>query len=194
QQAIATLEESVSQNAAPDVSEPLRAALGSAYAENGQLEKGLQILKDLLAAQPDSADAHLQLGLLLPRRRQADDQQEAAKEFQVALRLDPSSEAPKLALAQTLITSQSFSEALPLLLEYTSRKAQDAQGFYALGLAYKGLHQPEAAIQSLRRAVELDSHDTGSRLTLGKLLEETGQTVASIQQLQAAERIDPADP
>jgi tetratricopeptide (TPR) repeat protein len=194
QQAIADLQESLAQEPATDEAVTLQAALGIAYAENGQLDKGLDTLKDLISTQPDSADAHLQLGLLMARRRQPGDQERAATEFREALRLDPSSDASRLALARTLISYHKFSDAVPLLVEYTSHQSKDAQGFYELGLAYKWLHQPEAAIKVLRRSVELESHDSASRFELGKLLAEGGQTVAAIQQLQAAERIDSENP
>ena len=66
QAAVACLEDAVKQ-APPDQAEPVQAALGIAYAENGEMEKALATLKDLVAAQPDSADAHFTLGLLYAR-------------------------------------------------------------------------------------------------------------------------------
>ena len=191
QQAIAVLQEILGQN--PEEEEPLQAALGIAYAENGQTEKGVETLRTLLARQSDSADAHLQLGSVLARRRQAGDPEEASKEFREALRLDPGSDAARLALGRTLITSQKLDEAVAVLVEYTSHKTQDAEGFYSLGLAYKGLHQPAAAMKALQRSVELNPRNPENRFALGKLLAEAGQTDAAIQQLQVAERIDSAD-
>jgi tetratricopeptide (TPR) repeat protein len=194
QQAIAVLQDILNQNLEPGEVEPLQAALGTAYAENGRLDKGLETLRSLVATQPASSDAHLQLGLLLALRRHPGDQEEATKEFREALRLDPSKDAVRLALGQTLVASQNFSEAVPVLIEYTSHRSLDAQGFHVLGLAYKGLHQPEAASKALRRSVELDPRDSADRSSLGTLLEESGQTDAAIRELHAAVHIDPENP
>jgi tetratricopeptide (TPR) repeat protein len=192
QQAIAVLQEGLGQN--PEEAERLQSALGIAYAENGQTEKGVETLRTLVAGQPDSADAHFQLGSLLVRRRQAGDPEEASREFREAIRLDPSSDAARLALGRILIASQKLDEAVAVLVEYTSHKTQDAEGFYNLGLAYKGLHQPAAAVKALQRAVELDPRNPENRFAFGKLLADAGQTAAATQQLQAAERIEPGDP
>ena len=175
QQAIGALEDGLSQKPAPEDSETLQVALGIAYAENGEIDKGQKTLKGLISTQPSSADAHLQLGLLLARRHNPGDQEEAANEFREALRLDPGSDPSKLALGQALIRSEKFSEAAQLLSEYTSHKTRDSQGFYALGLAYKGLHQLEAAIRQLQAAERIDPGNPDVHTQLVPLLEKAGR-------------------
>jgi tetratricopeptide (TPR) repeat protein len=192
QQAIESLEEGLNQQPRSEQAESLWSALAVAYAENGQLEKGLQALTDFIAAQPNSADAHLQMGLLLLRGGSSH-QAEAVNAFREALRLDPNLDAARLALGQTLIASQNFTEAIRVLVEYTARKSNDAQGFYALGLSYQGLNQSEPAIQAFRRSVALNSHDSATRLALGNLLASAGRSDDAIRQLQRAERMNPAD-
>ena len=192
QQAIQTLEEGLQQQPPAEQAESLWSVLAVAYAENGQLEKGVQVLKDFIAAQPNSADAHLQLGLLFLRGNTSH-QAEAVNAFRESLRLDPNLDAARLALGQTLISSQNFNDAIPVLLDYTARKSNDAQGFSALGLCYQGLNQSEPAIQVFRRSVELSPHDAATRLALGKLLASTGRTGDAIRQLQEAEHLNPTD-
>ena len=191
-QAIESLKEGLKQQPPTEQAESLWSALAVAYAENGQLDKGLQALTDFIAAQPDSADAHLQLGLLFLRGASSH-QAEALNAFREALRLDPNLDAARLALGQTLIASQNFADAIPVLLDYTARKSNDAQGFSALGLSYKELNQSEPAIQAFRRSIELSSHDAATRLALAKLLASAGRTDDAIRQLQEAERMNPAD-
>jgi tetratricopeptide (TPR) repeat protein len=192
QQAIESLEEGIKQQPRTEQTESLWSALGVAYAENGQLEKGLRALTNFIAAQPNSGDAHLQLGLLF-LRGDGSHQAEAIDAFRKALRLDGNLDAARLALGQTLIATQNFTEAVPVLLDYTARKHNDAHGFSALGLCYQGLNQSEPAIQAFRRSVELNSHDAATRLALGKLLASAGRTDAAIRQLQEAEHMSPAD-
>src|SRR5579864_7526718 len=52
QAAVALLEDAIKQ-AAPEQAGPLHAALGMAYAENGDMERALATLRNLVASQPD---------------------------------------------------------------------------------------------------------------------------------------------
>jgi tetratricopeptide (TPR) repeat protein len=193
QAAIACLEEAVKQ-APPDQRETVQAALGIAYAENGEIERALTTLRNLVASQPDSADAHFNLGLLYARQGQMKDEQAAATEFREALRLDDGMDAARIALGRVLISVQKYSDATSVLVEYTHRQPKDAQGFYALGLSYQALKKSDAAINALQRAAALDPKDATIRFNLGMVLASSGKTGTAIQQLEAAERINPSDP
>jgi tetratricopeptide (TPR) repeat protein len=194
QAAVACLEDSIKQAPPADQAESLQAALGIAYAETGDLEKGLATLRDLVAAQPDSGDAHFRLGLLCARKGQPTDEEAAGVQFREALRLDNTLDVARIALGRVLISLQKFSDAMLVLLEYTRHQPKDAQGFYALGTAYQGLKKSDAAIDAFRRAVDLDPQDAAIHFNLGMLLASTGKIDAAIRHLEAAERIQPSDP
>lgn len=191
--AVACLEDAV-QQAPPDQAEPVRSALGVAYAANGEMEKALTTLKDLVAAQPDSADAHFNLGLLYARQGQSKNEEAALAEFREALRLDQGLDPARIALGRVLISLQGYSDAAAIVQEYTHRQPRDAQGFYVLGQAYRGLKRMDAAVKAIQRAAVLDPKDAAIRFDLAMLLTTTGQTDAAIQQLQAAERLNPPNP
>jgi len=192
--AVACLEEALTQNPPADQAGSLRAALGLAYAENGEMEKGLTTLKDLVATEPDSASAHFNLGLLYVRKGKPTDQETAVTEFGEALRRDDSMNVARIDLGRALNSLGKYSEATLILLEYTRREPKDAQGFYALGTAYQGLKKLDAAIGAFQRAAALDPKDSVIRFDLGRLLASTGRTDAAIQQLEAAARINPTNP
>jgi tetratricopeptide (TPR) repeat protein len=192
QAAVACLEDAVKQ-APPDQAESVQAALGLAYAENGETERALATLRSLVTSQPDSADAHFSLGLLDTRQGRSKDEEAAVTEFREALRLDANMDAARIALGRILTSLQNYSDAAPVLLEYTRRQPKDAQGFNALGLAYQGLKKSDAAINALQRAAALDPKDATIRFNLGMLLASSGKTEAAIQQLKAAERVNPSD-
>ena len=192
QAAVACLEDAVKQ-AALEQAEPLQAALGVAYAENGEMDKALASLKSLVAAQPDSADAHFNLGLVEGKQGKSKDEEGAVTEFQEALRLDLGKDPARIALGRVLTSLQRYSDAAPVVLEYTRRQPKDAQGFYALGQAYQGLKRQDAAVNALERAAVLDPRAASIRFDLGMLLASGGQTNAAILQLEAAERINPFD-
>ncbi|HWY52918.1 MAG TPA: tetratricopeptide repeat protein [Terriglobales bacterium] len=193
QAAVACLEDAVKQ-ALPEQAEPVRAALGVAYAESGEMERALETLRSLVASYPDSADAHFNLGLQYARPGQPTDGEVAASEFRQALRLDDRMDAARIALGRILISSQKYSDAISILVEYTRRQPKDAQGFYVLGLAYEGLKKSDAAINALQRAAVLDPKDSAVHFYLGMLLASAGKMDEAIVQFDAAERINPSDP
>jgi tetratricopeptide (TPR) repeat protein len=196
QAAIACLENARTQGLPADQMESLQSALAAAYAENRELEKALKTLQEFVAAHPDSAHGHLSLGLLYARKHESpgEDEQAAVKEFREALRLDGGMDSARIALGKTLISAQQYSDAIPVLTEYTRRRPKDAQGFHALGLAYLGLNKSEAAVDAFQRGVALDPHDPALRFNLGMQLANAGKITAAISQLEAAERINPSDP
>jgi tetratricopeptide (TPR) repeat protein len=193
QAAVAYLEDAAKQ-APPDQAEQIQAALGAAYAANGELEKALATFKGLVAAQPDSADAHFNLGLVYAREGPYQNKEAAVAEFREAIRLDENMDSARVALARVLISLQKYSDAVPVVLEYTRRRPRDSQGFFTLGQAHEGLNKSEAAVRALERAASLDPRDAAIRLDLGMLLASMGQTDAAIQQLKATERLNPSDP
>jgi tetratricopeptide (TPR) repeat protein len=193
QASVACLEDALKQ-APPEQAAPVQAALGIAYAESGEMEKALASLNDAVNAQPDSSDAHFTLGLLYARESQFKAEERAVTEFREALRLDQGMDPARIALGRVLISLHKYSDAASVVLEYTRRQPRDAQGFYALGQAYEGLKESDAAVTTLNRAVDLDPKDATIRFDLARLLANTGHTAAAIQQLDAAERIHPSDP
>jgi len=192
QAAVACLEDAVKQ-ATPGQAEPVQAALGIAYAENGEMDKALVKLKDLVTSKPDSADAHFNLGLIYARQSQPKDEEDAVTEFREAVRLDQGMDPARIALGRVLISLQKYSDAAPVVLDYTRHRPKDAQGFYTLSQAYQGLKRLDAAVDALEHAAVLDPRDAAIPFDLGMLLATAGQTNAAIQQLEAAERINPSD-
>jgi tetratricopeptide (TPR) repeat protein len=193
QGAVACLEDAVKQSPS-DQAESVQAALGIAYAESGEMERALATLRNLVTSQPDSADAHFNLGLLYSRQGQSKGGEAAVAEFRDALRLDDGMDAARIALGRALISLQKYPDASSVLLEYTRRRPNEAQGFYAVGLAYQGLKQSNAAINALQHAAALDPKDAAIRFNLGMLLADAGKPGEAITQLEAAERINPSDP
>ncbi|MGC2194138.1 MAG: tetratricopeptide repeat protein [Terriglobales bacterium] len=190
--AVTCLEDAIEQKPNADQAGALQAALGLAYAENDEMEKGLATLTDLVSREPGSADAHFNLGLLYVRRSQSTDQDAAVTEFREALRLDDKMDVARIALGRVLVSLQKYSDATPILLEYTRREPKDAQGFYALGVAYQGLKKSGAAIAAFQSAAALDPKEAAIHSDLGMLLASAGQTDAAIRELEAAQRINPS--
>ncbi len=130
--AIALLQKALTQSPAPEQVVPLTVALALAYSQAGQPAKAMETLQQLVANQPDSAEAHLGLGVL-EAGAQPPSLEAAIVEFREALRLDPKKDEARLALGRALISQQKFLEAITPLREYVEHEPLDYQGYYAAG-------------------------------------------------------------
>lgn len=193
EKAVATLQKAITTTPAGQQI-PLQAALGLAYADAGDTDRGLSTLKELTASHPDSAEAHFNLALLYSEKVHPPDLQSATTELGEALGLDPAMDSARLLLAQVLLKQKKYSDALPVAEEYTKRQPKESQGFSALGSAYEGLGGNDAATESLRKAAALAPNEAETRISLGALLAEKGKTEEAIQQFRVAEHLHPSDP
>jgi tetratricopeptide (TPR) repeat protein len=191
--AVALLETALTQSRPPEQVVPSTVALGLAYSQAGQPAKALQTMQQLVAAHPDSADAHVGLGTVYAETEPAN-LDGAIAEFREALRLDPSKDEARLALGRALISQQKFSDALTPLREYLEHQPRDYQGYYAVGLAYQGLRQWDSSIASLQKAARLDPSNYEVHYTLGLALADAGQNEHAIRELREAEKIRPSAP
>src|SRR5579862_5741052 len=153
--AIALLQKTLTQSPTPEQVVPLTVALALAYSQAGQPAKAIETLQQFVAAHPDSAEAHLGLGVVEAGARPPS-LEAAITEFREALRLDSKKDEARLALGRALISQQKFSEAIAPLREYVEHQPLDYQGYLAEGLAYKGLRQWDPAIELMQRAARLN--------------------------------------
>jgi tetratricopeptide (TPR) repeat protein len=192
--AVACLEDALKLSPPADQNVALQASLGLAYVENGDANKGLETLKNLVVLQPNSAEAHFSLGLLYAKNSQPADQEAAVAQYREALRLDPGMDPARLALGRVLLSSGNCSDAMLPLQEYTKHKPGDGQGFHALGLAHKCVGRVNDSVDALKRAERLEPKNAEVHYYLGVMLAQAARTDEAIQELESAARIDPADP
>ncbi|HYG10659.1 MAG TPA: tetratricopeptide repeat protein [Pyrinomonadaceae bacterium] len=122
---------------------------------------------------------------------------EAAADLQRALDLQRAAkeeDAPTVdALAQSLVRSDEFERALPLLTVATSRAGAppDATLLYYRGLAEYRTGKQADAERSFNAAVKADPKNSASLFYLGRLAYERNQTDAAIAALNRATLADP---
>ena len=191
--AIALLQKALTRSPTPEQVVPLTVALALAYSQGEQPAKAMETVQQLVAAHPDSAEAHLGLGVV-EAGAQPPSLEAAITEFREALRLDPKKDETRLALGRALVSQQKFSEAIAPLREYVEHEPLDFQGYYTAGIAYKGLQQWEPSIELLQRAAKLNPSSYEVHYELGTVFVVTGQTERAIHELRAAEKIRPSAP
>jgi tetratricopeptide (TPR) repeat protein len=101
---------------------------------------------------------------------------EAESAFRSALELDPNLTLAPIGLASTLIDEGKFAEAINVL-EATVRE-ESALVYELRGVALMNLNQDHEALQSFRRAVELDPSYDEAFYNIGRLLRNTDEAAA----------------
>jgi tetratricopeptide (TPR) repeat protein len=168
-----------------------RLALGAVQDQLGRADEAIRELRRLVAAFPDSSEAHYNLANAYSGHLRY---KEALPEYEQTLRLDPGNNAVLLLLAKALLEVSENSAAIPILLDYMHRAPEDSEGHLVLGQAYRREGDLARAEEQLRRAVKLNPNSYNARYFLGVVLAGTGKVEEAITQLQAAEKVHPGAP
>jgi len=76
-------------------------------------------------------------------------------------------ESTKILLAENYVQAKRFAEARDILIKVTAENASSFEGYYNLGLAYKGIREFYAAEGAFKEAVRLQYSDADSHYELG---------------------------
>jgi tetratricopeptide (TPR) repeat protein len=161
-------------------------------------QAGIDMLNSGLSLEPKAADLYLARGVLYV---QVADYEKAEADFQEAERLDPRQSLS--AAAQGMVAEEKNQndpdEALATVRSKLVKKPGDGFLWYlqAALLAQKapqtGSAEFRQAVQSAKRAVELQPSLFAARNVLAKLYLQSGQTALAIQQCRRALEDDPND-
>jgi len=192
--AIAYLQSASRSHPPADLASQIQVALGAAYGENGDSDKAITTLREVIRSHPNLAEAHFNLAAVYAKQGAALGYQSAIREYQEALRLNPRDDDTRYALAKVLINLGKPQDAIPYLQAYIQKRPQDPQGYHLLGTGYANSGQVPHAVEMLERAEKLDPRDYEVQYDLGLALAKLGKTDASIEHLEAAKAIDPNEP
>ncbi|HYO83491.1 MAG TPA: tetratricopeptide repeat protein [Bryobacteraceae bacterium] len=104
-----------------------------------------------------------------------------------ALRRAPEKVRPYIMLARV----SEDAEALRLLEELCRRAPRDHRAWFELGIRRLAAHEPELAVDALRKALTLGPPDAGARLQLGAALLASGRTEEAITEFRHSLDVDP---
>lgn len=149
--------------------------LAAAYQMAGAPEKSRNLIDTLLQRQ-NKAELRNLLGDVEEAEGHID---AAAKQYEVAARLDPS-EKNLFDLGSDLLRHRGFDPALKVFQFGVGRHSQSAKLRVGLGVAYYSLGRYEDAVQALCEAVDLDPRDTKALDFLGKMYDISPQYATAI--------------
>ena len=181
----ATLSAGQSGTAAPPVRERINRIGADLFSRTPHPVEAVEELKNILALEPGSAEAHMLLGLAYALQKKSELMGEAVAELRQALALNPALGVARLSLARVYLDMARPARAreeLTLLLE----QAPDQPPVLSLlGEAERQLGNHVRAIELNRQALQADASFAQARYYLGLALLDNGRTADAIAELQA---------
>lgn len=157
----------------------------------GRVEEGIQAANSAIAEHPDSAALHAARASLMFAAGRAD---EGAAAVDRALELDPEDPQPLAIRGRFRAATGRLDGARSDLELYLQRRPEDAQAHFMLGAVHEQSGQVDRAIESYRRAAQLDENAFEPRNNLALLLadRDLDGALASAQEAYALRSKDPA--
>jgi len=153
------------------------------------LKLAIEQYEQIVKIEPDNMDDHLLLGRLY---RLNNDLQKAEAEFKTAVKLQPDSEEAVTTLAYLYNEEGDAARAVQVLSSVPDA-GRSAKMYSALGYTYEQQKQYKQAIESYRRAIELDRDNLHAIRGLAENLMNDGQTDAALEQYKVIADANPED-
>jgi tetratricopeptide (TPR) repeat protein len=153
------------------------------------LKLAVEQYEQIVKIEPNNMEDHLLLGRLY---RLNNDLQKAEAEFKTAVRLQPDSEEAVTTLAY-LYNEEGDATRAVQVLSAVPDAGRSAKMYSALGYTYEQQKQYKQAIDSYRRAIELDRDNLDAIRGLAENLMNDGQTDAALEQYKVIADANPED-
>ncbi len=157
-------------------------------AKTGRGGDAVASFRKVVALQPDSAEAHLNLGIALVDKY---DRTGGFKEFKQAARLNATSPRVHYNLGRFFFEAGRYDEARKQLETALGLQPDFAGALYFLALTERQDNRMEQATNLLTKVVALEPGNADAQYLLGRNLEHAGKTSEAIQHWKLALQADP---
>lgn len=141
--------------------------LAESYQARGEYDNATAKYKQILEQHPNQPGAHYQLGrIILAKPLTPESAEEARKEFEAELKVNPGSPAAEFMLGDLAWRQQNADEAIEHFTRATQLDVSLAQPYLGLGIALNASGKFTQAIASLNRYVELEPGDPAGHYQL----------------------------
>jgi tetratricopeptide (TPR) repeat protein len=182
----------VSQAATPPpIQERLDRVKADLYSRTDRLAENVKELKEILALDPRSADAHMLLGIAYSTWGSSDLKGEAIGEFRQALDLNPRLVQVRFFLAHLYLDLGRAARAREELDAGLAQTPGNPEFLALLGEAERQLKNPARAVEVTRQALKADETFAQARYYLGLALLDLGKRDEAIAELEQVVRAGP---
>jgi rhomboid protease GluP len=147
-------------------------AQGDTALDHNDLNAAIAHLQKYVAARPDDVIGHALLGSAFQRAERFD---EAAKEFERSLEIEPEYPYAQVSLASIYAYQKKTDKALELFARGMPRAEPDAPTFYMYAVALKDADRLPDAESKVRRAIQLDPKYVDAHKLLAEILALEGK-------------------
>ena len=149
--------------------------LAESYQARGEYENAAAKYKKILEQYPNQPGVHYQLGrIILAKPMTPESAEEARKEFEAELNVNPGSPAAEFMLGDLAWRQQNAGEAIKHFTRATQLDVTLAQPYLGLGIALNAAQKYPEAITSLKRYVQLEPADPAGYYQLAIAYARTG--------------------
>jgi len=156
--------------------------------KTGHGEDAIKTFRKAVALNPNSSDAHLNLGIALVDQY---DRSDGFQEFFEAARLDPRSAAAHYNLGRFYFETGKYQAAREELEQASKLQTSFAKALYFLALTEKQNNDLERSTELFRQVVALEPDNADAQYLLGQNLEHLGKTAGAIEHWKSAVSADP---
>jgi len=152
-----------------------QALIAEAYQARGEYENAAAKYRKTLEQYPNQPGVHYQLGrIILAKPLTPASAEEARREFEEELKINPGSPAAEFMLGDLAWREQKSEEAIEHFSRATKLDVTLAQPYLGLGIALNGAGRFRDAIESLKKYVQLDPADPAGYYQLAIAYARTG--------------------
>lgn len=162
--------------------------LGAAAAQSGQLDKSICAFEKVIAINPDSAEAHYNIGIANQTKGKLDD---AIASYKKALSLKPDHAEACNNLGLAFKDRGDLSEAIASYEKALSLKSDYAEAQYNLGVAFQNRGQLSKAITSYEKLLSLRPDYAGAYNKLANTYQDQGKLDKAILCYEKALSLQP---
>jgi tetratricopeptide (TPR) repeat protein len=170
--------------APPPIQERLDRVKADLYSRTDRLDENVKELKQILALDPRSADAHMLLGIAYSTWGSKELKGEAIGEFRQALDLNPRLVQVRFFLAHLYLDLGRAVRAREELEAALVQTPGQPEFLALLGEAERRLKNPRRAVEVTRQALQADASFGPARYYLGLALLDAGQRDEGIKELE----------
>ena len=164
--------------------ETLNRVRGELFSGKARPDEAIRTLKDVLAVDPGSAEAHLLLGIAYRTAGAPDLMGEAVAELRQALEINPEFVPARYYLAHIYLDLGRNERAREELQAALATAPRNAQFLTLLGEVERQLKNPNRALEVLQQALEIDAASSQARYYLGLVLLDLNRTAEAIKELE----------